>query len=755
MEPFKGRREDERLLTGQGRFTADWNFPGQLHGYFLRSDRAHAIIKSINTEAARASAGVKAIFTGEDVKHFKTPPPQVKYPIRVPRRDILARERVRYVGQEIALVVAASPAAAQDAAEKIEIEFEELPAVVDAAAALEPGAPQLHDDVPGNLAATYEYGDEAAAAEAFARAAHVVRLRLDSTRVSGTPMEPKACAARYDAATDSYDVYASSQGLPMILPNLVAITGVPAERIRLHARDVGGGFGIRSQAYPEYSALMHAAKTLGHPVKWVGSRFETIVSDHHGRAIDLRGELALDAEGRFLGLRVQWICNMGAHLSQAGPTINAVNPSRHAINAYRIAALFGRHQLVLTNTTSVTAYRGAGRPGVSYLVERLVDEAASRLGIDPLELRRRNLIPREAFPYRTPVGSVYDSGDPPGELERAAKHSDWNGFESRKKESEKRGRLRGIGCAMFIEPSGGGHAPREEAAIKFGDSGNATIYALSGPSGQGHETTFPRIVADVLGLPAERIELRASDPLGPALVGGGTVGSRSLMSHGSALLVTAQEVVRKGLDLAAKELEVSREDLEFSAGKYRIKGTDRSIAFGEVARKYAAALDAQAGIPPPLAFPGGAHICEVEIDPETGVVEIAAYVAVDDCGRVMNHTLVEGQLHGGILQGAGQVLGEHCVYDASGQLLTGSFMDYPMPRADMLGAVTLQLYDHPVPSPTNPLGVKGAGEAGTTGAIPALANAVIDALRPLGIAHLDFPYSPARVWHAIATARRA
>ena len=755
IEPFKGRREDDRLLTGQGRFTADWNFAGQLYGYFLRSDRAHAVIKSMNTEAARASPGVKAVFTGEDVKHFKTPPPQVKYPIKVPRRDILARERVRYVGQEIALVVATSPAAAQDAAEKIEIEFEELPAVVDAAAALAPGAPQLHDDVPGNLAATYEYGDEKAAAEAIARAAHVVRLRLDSTRVSGTPMEPKACVAAYDPASESYDLYASSQGLPMILPNLVAITGVPAERIRLHARDVGGGFGIRSQAYPEYSALMYAAKTLGRPVKWVGSRFETIVSDHHGRAVDLSGELALDADGRFLGLRVQWICNMGAHLSQAGPTINAVNPSRHAINAYRIAALFGRHQLVLTNTTSVTAYRGAGRPGVSYLVERLVDEAASRLGIDPVELRRRNLIPREAFPYETPVGSVYDSGDPPGELERAAKYSDWNGFESRKRESEERGKLRGIGCAMFIEPSGGGHAPREEAAIKFGDSGNATLYVMSGPSGQGHETTFPGIVAEVLGLAAEKIELRASDPRGPALVGGGTVGSRSLMSHGSALFVTAQEVARKGLDFASRELEVSREDLEFYEGKYRIKGTDRSIAFSELARRYAGALDAQAGIPPPLAFPGGVHICEVEIDPETGVVDIASYVAVDDCGRVMNHTLVEGQLHGGILQGAGQVFGEHCIYDGTGQLLSGSFMDYPMPRADMLGPTKLELYDHSVRSPTNALGVKGAGEAGTTGAIPALANAVIDALRPFGIHHLDFPYSPRRVWQAIAKARRA
>jgi carbon-monoxide dehydrogenase large subunit len=753
LERFAGRREDGRLLTGQGRYTADWSLPGQLYGAFLRSDRAHALIKSINISAARSSRGVEAVFTGEDMKHYKTPPPMVKYPIKVPHRDILALERVRYVGQEIALVVARSPAEAQDAAEKIEVEFDDLPAVVDAAQALAPGAPLLHDDVPGNLAATYEYGDAKRAAEALAGAAHVTRLELESTRVSGTPMEPKACVAAYDAASESYDVFASSQGLSMMMPNFVAITGVPAERIRLHARDVGGGFGIRSQAYPEYIALMHAAKALGRPVKWVGSRFETIVSDHHGRAIDLSGELGLDRDGSFVALRVHWICNMGAYLSQAGPIINAVNPSTHAINAYRIPALCGRHQLVLTNTTSVTAYRGAGRPGVSYLVERLVDEAARELGVAPAELRRRNVIPRDAFPYRTPVGSTYDSGDPPGQLAIAIEHSDWKRFESRRREAQNRGKLRGIGCAMFIEPSGGGAAPQEQAAIKFGESGDATLYVLSGPSGQAHETVFPLIVSQVLGLLPENIELRASDPLGPPLVGGGTVGSRSLMSHGAALYATAQEVVKKGLDFAAKELEVAKADLEFSAGKYRVKGTDLSIAFSEIAKRYGAGLDTQGGIPTPIAFPGGAHVCEVEIDPDTGEVEIAAYTAVDDCGRVMNHTLVEGQLHGGIVQGIGQALAEHVVYDAGGQLLTGSFMDYAMPRTDILGEV--KLLDHSVPSPTNPLGVKGTGEAGTTGAIPAVANAVMNALRPLGITHLDFPYSPHRVWRAIATARRA
>jgi carbon-monoxide dehydrogenase large subunit len=750
---FAGRREDARLLKGEGRYTADWNFPGQLYGAFLRSDRAHAVLERTDTGQAKSAPGVVAVFTGEDVKHFKTPPPQVKFPgrggepIKVPERPTLARDRVRYVGQEIALVVATSAAAAHDALERIEVEYRELPAVVEGAAALAPDAPQLHETVPGNVAFDFEYGNEAAANEAFARAAHVTRLTLDSTRVSGNPMEPKACVVVYEPADESYDVYASSQGMSMMLPNFAAITGTPMERIRLHARDVGGGFGIRSQAYPEYCALMHAAKALRRPVKWVGSRFETIVSDHHGRAAQLTGELALDRDGRFLGLRLSWICNSGAYLSQAGPIINTINPSTHAINVYRIAALHGRHRLVLTNTTPITAYRGAGRPNVSYLIERLVDEAARETGIDRIELRRRNLIPKEAFPYKTPVGSTYDSGDPPGYLDDAVRFSNWQDFPSRRELSRKNGKLRGIGCAVFVEPSGGSSHGQEQAAIKFGESGNPSLYVLSGPSGQGHETVFADLVAAEFGIDAQAIDVRPSDPRGPVLSGGGTVGSRSTMAHGGALVATARAAVTKGLDLAAKELEVAVPDIEYKDGKYRVKGTDLSISFQEIARRYHRALDTLEGIAAPLAFPGGAHVVEVEIDPETGVIEIVDYVAVDDCGRTINHVLLEGQIFGGIVQGIGQVLVEHCVYDESGQLLTGSFMDYAMPKPEILAGA--RLYEHNVPSPTNLLGAKGAGEAGTTGAIPALANAVIDALRPLGIHHLDFPYSPGRIWEAI------
>ena len=752
-ERFAGRREDARLLKGQGCYTADWNFPGQIYGAFLRSDRAHAVLEHMETGKAEAAPGVVAVFAGKDVKHFKTPPPQVKFPgrggaqIKVPERPILAREHVRYVGQEVALVVATSAAAAQDAVELIEVDYRELPAVVDGAAALEADAPRLHDSVPGNVAFDFEYGSEAAANEAFARAAHVTRLTLDSARVSGNPMEPKSCAVVYEPSDDSYDVYASSQGMSMMLPNLAAITGTPMERIRLHARDVGGGFGIRSQAYPEYCALMHAAKTLRRPVKWVGSRFESIVSDHHGRAARLTAELALDRDGRFLGLRLDWICNSGAYLSQAGPVINTVNPSTHAINAYRIPALHGRHRLVLSNTTPITAYRGAGRPNVSYLIERLVDEAARETGIDRIELRRRNLIPKEAFPYKTPVGSTYDSGDPPGYLADALQYSDWANFSQRREMSRKAGKLRGIGCAVFIEPSGGSSHGQEQAAIKFGVSGNPSLFVLSGPSGQGHETIFADLVARELGISPDSISVRPSDPAGPKLSGGGTVGSRSTMAHGSALVATARAVAKKGRDLAAKELEVAAADIEFANGKYRVKGTDVSISFQEIARRYRSELDTLEGIAAPLAFPGGAHVAEVEIDPQTGAIEIVDYVAVDDCGRTVNPVLLEGQIFGGIVQGIGQVLLEHCVYDRSGQLLTGSFMDYAMPKPEILKGA--RLYEHNVPSPTNILGAKGAGEAGTTGAIPALANAVIDALRPLGIHHLDFPYSPARIWAAI------
>jgi aerobic carbon-monoxide dehydrogenase large subunit len=465
----------------------------------------------------------------------------------------------------------------------------------------------------------------------------------------------------------------------------------------------------------------------------------------------MTGELALDKDGTFLAVRYHWLADLGAYPTPVAPFINSLAATSQAVNLYRIPAVYGLHRMVVTNTTPTTAYRGATRPNVSYIMERLVGEASRVTGIDPVEIRRRNLLAKEAFPYQPPLGQVFDSGDPPGMLEELVEVADVAGFATRRAAAKQRGKLRGMGVAMFIEPSGGG-GPKEEVAIKFGSNGDASIYSQVGPSGQGNETAYPEIVAGVFGIDPERVNMPVGDQQIASLVGMGSIGSRSAMSHGSAFLVAAREVVKKGMELAAKDLEVSASDIVFEEGVYRVAGTDLSVGFSEIARKYGASpekpLDVKADIPSPMAFPSGAHVCEVEVDPDTGVLDLVSYVAVDDCGNQINPTIVAGQVHGGIMQGIGQAIGEHCIYDRdSGQLLTGSFMDYFMPHAFDLPAMTL--YDHGVPSPNNPLGAKGAGEAGTTGAVPTLANAVHDALAPLGIHHIDMPYSPHRLWQAI------
>lgn len=765
---FKGRREDFRLISGRGRFTSDWTFPDQTYACFLRADRAHAAVLSVEIEEALRSPGVLAVLTGKDTKAagFRAVPQLVRYPgkgglpIKIPHREVLAETRVRYIGQEVALVVAASESQAQDAVEKIVVAYQDLPPVVDAEAALLPGAPELYpDEVPHNLSFEYEYGDADKTREAFGRAAQITRLNLTAQRLVGTPMEPKAAIASYDAQTGVYDLYAPSQGMTLMSDSLSGGTGIPESKIRVHAHDVGGGFGVRSEGYSEYCALMLAAKLVGRPVKWTGSRSETMVSDYHGRDAKMTGELALDADGHFLAMRILWIVNCGGYLSGAGPLINTLPPAGHSVNLYKIPHVHGLHRLALTNTTPTSAYRGAARPNVSYLAERLVDEAAREMGLDRVELRRRNLIRKEEFPYKTPpLGFEYDSGDPVGLLDAALEHADWSGYPSRLAQSKARGRLRGIGLAAFVEPAGGGGSPKEEVAIKFGESGNPILYSVSGPSGQGHETTYPEIVAKVFGIPADAIVHHASDPDGPRLRGDGTIGSRSTMSQGVGLYLAATEVVRKGKELAAERLEAAPTDLEFENGRYLVRGTDLSVSLVELAQTYARldgnALDTLIGAPQGRAFPSGVHVAEVEIDPETGAIEIANYVAVDDCGSIINHTLVNGQLHGGIVQGLGQAIAEQCVYDlTSGQLITGSFMDYEMPRADSMGDI--KLVDHGVPSPNNPLGVKGVGEAGATGSVPAFANAVIDALRPLGLNSLDTPYTPHRLWQAIRSSKLA
>jgi carbon-monoxide dehydrogenase large subunit len=669
--------------------------------------------------------------------------------LRVPPRPALATDRVRFVGEPVALVVAETAHQAQDAAELIEVGYEALPAAVDAAAALAPGAPVIHDTVPGNLCFDFDYGDEAATDAAFAAAAHVVRLTLTSGRVVGNPMEPKAALAHWDG--DILDLWTSTQGMTAMRDSLAAQSGLPPERIRIRAQDVGGGFGIRGPAYPEHAALALAARITGRPVKWVASRGETFLSDYHGRGLVLTGALAFGADGRFLALRHAWLADQGAHPVATGPLINSLNPATMSTGCYRIPAVYGRHRLAITNTVPITAYRGAGRPDMAYIVERLVDEAAVQTGIDRIELRRRNLIPREAFPYRLPTGAVvseYDSGDYRGGLDQALTAADWDGFPARRAEAATRGRLRGIGCAVFVEPSGG-VVPKDEVALTFDPSGDAdggvVLHTVVTSNGQGHETVYPEIVARVLQIDPSRVRLSAGDPEGPVLVGGGAFASRSMMSHGAASLLAAREVVEKGRVLAADRLEAAVADIEYADGMFRIAGTDRSVGLLTLAE--GGALDTTTGLVATRAFPSGAHMAEVEIDPETGLTEIVRYTAVDDCGVVMNHVLLEGQILGGMFQGLGQVLGELCVYDEGGQLVTGSFMDYPMPRADML--TRFSIGDFCVPSPNNPLGVKGAGEAGTTGALPAAMNAVLDALRPAGVTAFDMPASAQRVWAAL------
>lgn len=759
--PYFGRREDARLLTGAGRYTADWRLPGMVHAYFLRSDHAHARIVSIDTEAARAMPGVLAVLTGDDMHEAGYGRGQAKLPytgrggmaLLTPDVPALARGRVLYVGDPVAIIVADTQAQAQDAAEQVMVDYDMLPAVTDMTAALGPTAPRLHDGIPGNLCFDYEYGDLAATDAAFATAARVITLDLTSDRVVGAPMEPKAALARWNG--DVLEVWSPTQGMVALRDSLCSLTGLPPNRVRVRAEDVGGGFGIRGGAYPEHAALALAAKVTGRPVRWLASRSETFLSDYHGRGLRMHGELALDEVGNFLAIRHEWVCDQGAYPVATGPLISTLNPAMMCTGPYRIPAVYGRNRLALTNTVPITAYRGAGRPDMAYAIERLVEQAARETGIDRLELRRRNVVPTDAFPYRLPtpgpMAAVYDSGDYAGLIDMAAETADWAGFEARRAEAKARGMLRGIGIGLFVEPSGG-VVPKDEVAITFEPDGSVLVHNVTHSSGQGHETVFPEIVARVLGLDPASITLRQGDPDGPALVGGGAFASRSMLSHGAATSVAAQEIVRKGRILASDRLEVHEADLEYEAGAYRIVGTDRVVTLLELARpaegQESGPLDTTTILPSTRAYPSGAHVAEVEIDPATGEVTLQRYVAVDDCGVVLNHTLLDGQIMGGIAQGLGQVLGEQAVYDADGQFLSGSFMDYVMPRAETLPGVSL--YERPVPSPNNSLGVKGAGEAGTTGSLPAGMNAVLDALWPAGVRALNMPASAHRVWAALS-----
>ncbi len=754
---LKGRLEDGRMLTGRGRYVSDWNLPGQAYGVFVRSDRAHAELVSISKESALRHAGVLGVFTGEDIEgELKSLPAALPVKGRGgmelihPGRPALAQERVRFTGDAVALVVAESALAAQDAAELVEVEYRDLPAVVRARDAVMRGAPLVHDSVPGNIVMDYESGSEMLAGQAFDKAARVVELDVELSRVVGNPMEPRACLAHFDAASGQYHLYACTQGAPIMRNQLSAVLGVPPEKIRVIAEEVGGGFGVRFNLYPEYCAALFAASKLGRPVKWTGSRSEVFLADEQARDVRAKGALALDGEGKILGMRFDMLANLGAYLAPTGPFINTLGIVNCLSGVYDVPAAYARIRLALTNTAPMAAYRGAGRPVMSYALERLIEHAAHEIGMDPAEFRRRNFIRR--FPYRIAAGFEYDCGDFEGVMNDALRAADWNGFDSRKKTSEKNGKLRGRGMSTYIEATGAGFAPQDQVELRWSDDGaTLTLYAPTHNHGQGHETTYGQLVSRVLGIPLEAIRLRTAGPEF-YLTGNATGGSRSLLAVGSVLMLGAQELVKRGLAAAADTLEAAGADSEFVEGHYRIKGTDRRIALQELVRERPGELDVAYANKFGSCFPNGCHIAEVEIDPQSGEVQIAAYVACDDAGNVINPQIVEGQVHGGIAQGAGQALTEAAVYDPdSGQLLTGSFMDYAMPRpGDVQG---LTLLEHPVPTTLNPLGAKGVGEAGVTGSLPAVMNAVIDALRSRGVSRFEMPASPQRVWQALRSAK--
>jgi carbon-monoxide dehydrogenase large subunit len=759
---MKGRLEDYRMLTGRGRYVSDWNLPGQAYGHFLRSDRAHAKIVSIQKEEALKSPGVIAVITGQELVDAGLKPIPAAAPFkwkdgsaqRLAQRPSLAHEVVRHVGEPLALIVAETAVQAQDAAEAVMFEFEDLPAVVTAEAAMAAGAPQLHPGAPGNLVLDFVGGDEAATHAAFAAAAKVVKLTDYHSRVIGNPMEPRTAMGSYDAARDLYFLHGTTQGTGPMRGQLSAVLGVPPEKVRIVAEEVGGGFGVRFNAYPEYGPLLYAAKKLGRPVKWVGTRSEVFLGDEQARDIVHTAEMALDASGRILGMRFDYVSNLGAYVAFTGAVVNTLGLVNVNCGVYDVQAVHVRGRLVLTNTIPTAAYRGAGRPVASYALERLADEAARELGLDPAEFRRRNMIPPAKMPYRFAGGFEYDCGEFEGVMDKALSVSQWKSFEDRKAKSKANGKLRGRGMATYIEMTApGGFAPYDQAHLTWEGDGTLTLRTASHNHGQGHETTFAQIVSKVLGIPVDRVRLRTSEPE-HNFVANPTGGSRTLHGLGSAMHWASQEVAKNGMSLAAEHLESAVEDIEFDLGTYRIKGTDRKVRIDELAKKYPGRLDLDFKERPkvPATFPNGCHVAEVEIDPETGECDIVSYVACDDVGNIINHQIVEGQMQGGVTQGAGHIFLEQGVYDASGQLLTGSFMDYAMPRAGLVGGLTVT--DHAVPTATNPLGAKGVGEGGVTGSMPALMNAVLDALRGAGVRQFEMPASPQRVWSALQAAKR-
>ncbi len=775
------RKEDPRFLTGRGTYTDDINRPGQTYAYILRSPHAHAKLKGIDTGKAKSAPGVIAVLTGDDVAADGLGGmPCGFHPNKMetndPPRPVLAQGAVNFVGDMVAAVIAESRAQARDAAELIEVDYEVLPACVATADALSSDAPQIYDAAPGNIHCEWELGDKDATDAAFAKASHVTSLDIINNRVTAVALESRAALGEYDAVSDHYTLYTSSQISHVARLLLAAyILQVPESKVRVVAPDVGGGFGSKISLYPEEVLAVWASKRTGRPVKWTPDRSESFLSDTHGRDHVTKAELALDENGKFLAIRVNTVANLGAYLSTFGALSATWLYGPVLSGQYIIPAIHCGVTTVFTNTTPVDAERGAGRPEATYLVERLVEAAARETGIDRVEIRRRNLIPPDAFPYQTPLVVQYDSGDYGATLDKGLREAGYDGFEARRADAAKRGRLRGIGMSTYIEfcglaPSsiagaiGCGVALYDTAEVRFDPTGSVTVYTGVQAHGQGHETTFAQIVSDRLGVPIENVEVVQGDT-SRVQWGHGTYGSRSLAVGGSAIVKACDKAVAKASKVAAHVMEASADDVEFKDGQFTVAGTDKSMAFGDVVMACLVAhnfpvdelepgLDQRAAYDPTnFTFPAGCHICEVEVDPDTGVVEVVGYTAVDDFGNIVNPMIVEGQVHGGVVHGIGQALLECCVYDDEGQLLTGSLMDYMMPRADNVPSFTVGYTV--TPSPHNPLGVKGCGEAGAIGAPPAVINAVIDALAEIGVTDMSMPATPEVVWQAIQSARAA
>jgi carbon-monoxide dehydrogenase large subunit len=759
------RKEDPTLVQGRGRYTDDINLPNQAYAVMVRSSQAHGIIRGIDTGAAKGMPGVLAVLTGEDLKAYGglkcTLPLKSRdgSPIKYKPRPALSTDKVRFVGDPVACGIAETIAEAKDAAEAVALDIEPLPAVVSARDAAKPDAPLLYEEVPGNIALDFQHGDSAKVAEALQNSAHVVRLPLINQRLVVAPMEPRSAIGEYTPGSDHWTLHSCSQGVFGLKNMLRDILGTTPDKVRVLTGNVGGSFGMKATAYPEYVCLLHAAKVLGRPVKWTDERSGSFMSDHHGRDYDMTVEVGFDKDGIITAVRMTGDGNLGGYCSSFGPLLPTLNVTKNIISMYKTPLLEVATQCVFTNTTLVSAYRGAGRPEGALSIERSMDVAALELGIDRLELRRRNFIKPQDMPFATPAGTTYDSGDFPGLFKAALEQADVKGFAKRKRESKKAGKLRGLGVACYVETTAA--MTQEQGGVRFNDDGTVTIITGTLDYGQGHASAFAQVLTQKLGIPFDKINLMQGDS-DELVHGGGTGGSRSVTMSGTAIMQASDIVIDNGKKLAAHILEASAGDIEFEKGNFVIAGTDRAINIMALAEKLRSGIVLSEDMPKTLdvthvtdavpgTYPNGVHVVEVEIDPDTGLTRVAKYDAVNDFGTVINPLLVEGQVQGGIVQGLGQVLLEGAVYDAEGQLVTGSFMDYAMPRAHDASMITVT--NRPVPTKTNPLGSKGCGEAGTSGGLPAVANAVIDALSEYGIRHLEMPMTASKIWEAIEHAK--